>query len=189
MSKTRRQKALAVEVPETVEAFRDLCADQARDLAEIAALEAERELRLAEVNKDIEERLARRTPTVAGRFASIKAWWEGNGQTIAGAKRSAVVASLNIGHRVTPPSLKLPSGEQPVDLIRWFKSFRDKGVMSRSFTRIKTELNREAIISSLKQPTTPQAAHLLTKGFALSQKDEFFIEPVNPAEPTEEASA
>jgi len=175
-NRSRRQKAEAVPVPDSVEAFRDLCADQARDLAEIAALEAERELRIAEVNKDIEERLARRTPTISGRFASIKAWWEANGATIAGAKRSAIVAGLNIGHRITPPSLKLPNGQEAPALIAWLKAAR-----LRSFIRVKEELNREAILTAVKSSDDPSNAKLIAKGFTLNQKDEFFIEPL-PAE-------
>ena len=174
---SKRQKAPAVEIPETLEEARSLAVDHAANLADIEAIEAERLLKIAEVNKDCDERRAPRDVRARLDFGRLKGWWEAHGHEVVGSKRSGNFGGLLIGFRMTPPTLKMPKGEKVGDVLAWMRSKR--GAIAQKFLRTKVELDREAMITALKAAPNDAGRKLLTdKGLSLTSRDEFFVEPL-----------
>lgn len=114
------------------------------------------------------------------RFAALKAWWEAGGKTLAGKRRSAELAGVSIGIRLTPPAVKFAKGwtaKRVLDeLLGW---------LAGDFVRTKYELDKGAIAAALTAPpskrTTKEARHnfrVLSEKLELSvvQTDELFID-------------
>ncbi len=167
-----RKKAAPVDVPQTEVEARHLAASYASMVGEIEAIDAERKIRIAEVNRDCDARIGQRASLLDGMFARLKGWWEAHGERIAGKRRSAEFAGLNVGYRMTPPALKLPKGMTPVEVVSLL------GEQAPVCLRRKLEIDRELIIKSL----LGQGEHALRKavlahlGFTLTQRDEFFVD-------------
>jgi phage host-nuclease inhibitor protein Gam len=182
-----RKKALAVDVPATLEQAKRLAADYATLSAEIDAIEAERKIRIAQVNKDCDERIAARRPLIDVLFAQLKGWWEAQVAQRA-AMRSARVAGIRIGHRMTPPALKLPRGTKPQAIIDALSALRDGGKAFKAFVRVKYELDREAMIKALRAAASRGNRALLERlGLSVTQRDEFFIEPLPRGEGSDQS--
>jgi phage host-nuclease inhibitor protein Gam len=141
----------------------------------MASIEAERAKRIAEINADIDERLAVRQAQLDGMFKRLKGWWEAHGaDELAKGRKSVVFGGCDIGTRTTTPSLKLPKGQTAKTVVDWLRSLRRIGI-SR-FIRVKYEIDKDAAIAALKDKK--QSRLLADLGFSLSQKESFFIEPV-----------
>ena len=165
-------------MPQTEVEARHLAASYASMVGEIEAIDAERKIRIAEVNRDCDARIGQRAPLLDGMFARLKGWWEAHGERIAGKRRSAEFAGLTVGYRLTPSALKLPKGktvQAAIDgILEW---------LGGDFVVTKHELDRRAIVAHLQKPETELDATgqhermaLLEVGFSVGQRDEFFVD-------------
>lgn len=93
-------------------------------------------------------------------FAALKTWWAVAGAEIAGKRRSAELAGVEIGIRRSPAALKLPKGLTMKALIQ---AMLGKGLIG--WLRIKYELDRPGI----GDPANPAAGTLLARNEQLRQ--------------------
>jgi phage host-nuclease inhibitor protein Gam len=165
-----RRKAEFVQIMRTVEEAAACANDYALLSADIAAINAERLLRKAEIDADCDERISHRSGQLKNMFMRLQAWWEAGGSEVAGKLRSADFGGVKIGVRTNPPSLKLPKGQTAKTIVPWLY---DK-IKSCEWFRTTIVLNKDAMIAHLKDPECAPLATAL--GFSLVQKDEFFID-------------
>lgn len=176
----KRKKALAVDVPATIDTARMVATTYAAHLAEIDAINAERQIRIAEVNKDCDARIQSRAHVIEAGFAMLKGWWEAGGATaVAGKARSGKFDGLHIGFRLTPHALKLPSWMKQHDVVARLRMIGDGDRLFNLFTRVRIDLDKEAVIKALKGDAETEGRDwFLNLGCQLHQRDEFFIEPL-----------
>ncbi|PZO88608.1 MAG: hypothetical protein DI623_12350 [Sphingomonas sanxanigenens] len=169
-----RRTATAVDLPKSVEEAAGLLGRYAALTADIAAIDAERAIKRAEIDQDADERIARREEELKAIFARLKPWWAVAGdQVTGGKKRSAELGGCDIGIRTTPPRLVLQAKEP--EMIRRLQGLRWSRV--KEFLRTKVSLDKQAII---KEIGTGKDGHLGMLGFTTRQTDEFFIAPIAP---------
>lgn len=178
-----RRKAIAQTAPATLEQATAMIDGYAALSADIAAIEAERAVRRAEVDKDCDERIGYRAAQMANMFAELKAWWAVAGADVAKGKRSAEIGPVAIGIRKTPSALKM-KGSAKANI---------EALLRAGFARylkVKHSLDKEAIKRELAQQTKPLDAPRLTEmGFSINSKDEFFIQPLAEAKGDVEVSS
>jgi phage host-nuclease inhibitor protein Gam len=131
--------------------------------------------------------------------AAIQPWWAVAGATVTtGDRKTAELGGCVLGHRIGNPTLKYPTPE-PV-AIRLLLEQGWKGLL-----RIKTELDKPAIVAALRWLDAPVRAGeandenidveyarrwFAATGFRVAQKEEFFIDRLgNVASGSIEASA
>ncbi len=175
---SKRRKAAPVDVPQTEVEARHLAASYASMVGEIEAIEAERKIRIAEVNRDCDARIGQRAPLLDGMFARLKGWWEAHGERIAGKRRSAEFAGLTVGYRLTPSALKLPKGKTVKEVTDCILDW-----LGGDFVVTKHELDRRAIVAHLQKPIedlddidTHQRNALIDAGLSVGQRNEFFVD-------------
>ncbi|MDT7934411.1 MAG: host-nuclease inhibitor Gam family protein [Sphingomonadaceae bacterium] len=173
----RRRKAGALDAPATWnEAV--LCASHyhAQELEKrrlklvadeaIASIRAERDRQLKPVELSLKEG-----------FRRLQAWWAvAKAEVTGGKKKSTEIAGLQIGDRLSNPKLAHPglTEEQAVRVLQ--DNFQGQLV------RLHPALDKPAIMEALKLDT-PQAAFLRKLGFTLEQTEEFFVSPIEAADP------
>ncbi|MFN3748194.1 MAG: host-nuclease inhibitor Gam family protein [Sphingorhabdus sp.] len=174
-----RRKAEFTDLPQSREEAVAQANDYAMLAAEIGTIEAERAQRIAEVNADIDERIAPRQAQLDGMFKRLKGWWEAHGEAeLKKGRKSTFFGGCEIGTRTATPSLKLPKGQTAKSVVDWMLGLRRSGLSK--FIRTKRELDKDALIAALKDGKTAKLPTDL--GFALSQPERFFVEPVMAAD-------
>lgn len=164
---TARRKAPALAAPATLEEAKALIHRYALLSAELDAITAETEAAIARARDAAAEASAPREAELRQLFAALKTWWAVAGAEIAGKRRSAELAGVEIGIRRSPPALKLPGKLTTKALIQ---AMVQKGLIG--WLRIKYELDRPGIVATI----TGNPAHDLSKmGVEAVSKDEFFI--------------
>jgi phage host-nuclease inhibitor protein Gam len=166
-----RRKAQAHDAPATVEAATALANRYAALSADIAAIDAERAVRRAEVDKDCAARIAGRADELTVIFAQLKSWWEVAGATLAKSRKSAELGAVSIGIRTSTPKLAMKGKVKA--LVATLLDADYLGLLS-----IKRSLDKKAILKVLGDSESPARADLMTLGFSVTQKDEFFIAPL-----------
>ncbi|MBX9881228.1 MAG: host-nuclease inhibitor Gam family protein [Sphingomonas sp.] len=178
---TARRKAPALAAPATLEEAKAMLARYQHLAARADGVKAAVEEAIANARKVEAEQLAPLESELRQIFAALKTWWAVAGAEIAGKRRSAELAGVEIGVRRSPPALKMPKGLTMKALIQ---AMLGKGLIG--WLRIKYELDRPGIVATI----TGNNDHDLAKmGFAAEAKDEFFIalRPLETA--TEETDA
>lgn len=169
-----RRKADSQDAPQTIE---EAVADAAVYLDTLAQIEAEK---LA-ADRDIDARRALRDDVVAtlekrakDLFLGLRSWWSVEKQELTDGKRKSIeLAGAEIGERKTPPRLT-HAGLKSADMVNRLRSAR-----KRQFLTIKFSLNKPTLIAAIRAGGTP--SKLLEKmGFATAQREEFFIDRVEP---------
>lgn len=168
-----RRKKQAVHVPATRAEAEDMLRDYVkleRDALE-ERLMAEREIDRIKADRD-----ALLTDIEAERaslFEGLKAWWEAGGAAeVAGRKRSAELAGATLGIRKTPPAVKFARKVKAADVVAWLKTLRWTRV--REFLRVKTELDKQAIIKAVQAEAN--VAEAFANHLTVVQCDEFSID-------------
>ncbi len=138
--------------------------------ADIDAIDAERAVRIAEVNADCDARIAGRRDRVAEIFAQLKPWWSVAGEALAGKRRSIELGGCDIGVRRTTPRAVLPG---PVaKAVQLLKDHAFLGLI-----KVKESVDKPALIRAMTDAESPARPELEALGFKVSQRDEFFIQP------------
>lgn len=107
------------------------------------------------------------------RFAALKAWWEAGGMEAAKGKRSADLAGVVLGVRLTPPKVKFAKGFSDKIVLLWLAGVRWS--RAKDFRRTKVELDKPAIIKAVQ--AEEQVRNTFAKqGLTVVQTDEFFID-------------
>ncbi len=118
-------------------------------------------------------------------FLQLRAWWAVAGAELTGGKtKSTELAGAIIGERTTTPSLRLPRGMKVEDAAAFIKSLADSFPGVEPLVRIKTELEKPAIIKLLRSSAAvgPVVDKIREQGFAVAQREEFFIDRAAPKE-------
>ena len=179
-----RRKAPAVQAFTTLQEAIAGLADFSRLSAEIAAVDADLQVKMSVLLKDADERKARRQAELDVLFARLKPWWETAGATVTqGKRRSAELGGCEIGVRLSPPKLAF-DGKEADAIVRLFKA------RLRQFVRVKLSINKDALrdaLSAQPVPDSPLAKsveqlkrRLGRLSFRLDQRDEFYIQPLAP---------
>lgn len=164
---TARRRAPALAAPSSIEEAKTMLARYALLSAQADGVKAEADRAVATAREIEAEQLAPLEVELRQIFAALKTWWAVAGAEIAGKRRSAELAGVEIGIRRSPPALKLPGKLTTKALIQ---AMVQKGLIG--WLRIKYELDRPGIVATI----TGNPAHDLSKmGFEAVSKDEFFI--------------
>jgi phage host-nuclease inhibitor protein Gam len=137
-----RRKGATVDAVQSKEEAAGLLGRYAALSAEIDGINSERAVKSAVLDKDADERIARREEELKGLFARLKPWWEVAGSEIAPGKRSAELGSCHIGVRLTPPKLDY-EGKEDGAIARLRRA------RLGSYVRTKLSLDRQALIAAL----------------------------------------
>lgn len=138
--------------------------------ADVAAINAERAVRIAEIDKDCDERIAGRKDRIAALFAELKPWWSVAGEALAGKRRSIELGGCEIGVRRTTPKVTFRGTvAAALDLLK-INAFL-------GLVATKESLDKAAILRALTDAESPVREQLKKLGFNHSQTDEFFIQP------------
>ena len=142
--------------------------------ADIDAIEAERAVRKAEIDKDCDARIGARADQLRTIFAMLKPWWAVSGDSVTGGKRrSAELGGCLIGVRTTTPKLAVTG---PVaEKVQQLRNEHFDTLLKAKYT-----LDKAAIVRVLRDPQSPDRDYLGRIGFAVRQKDEFFIDRIAP---------
>lgn len=173
---TARRKAPKLPVPDSDEEAIDLLGLYAQTQALIEGVEADRRGRLAEINAAADAVIAPLEEQLKDYFNQLKPWWAVRGDHLLPKdRRSMVLGSCKIGHRTTTPKLGLVKMTPEIAVA----TLKDHG-WGDQCVRIKEELDRPAILTLLGGDHADQFKAL---GFKISQRDEFFIDPVPTKKP------
>lgn len=122
-------------------------------------------------------------------FLQLRAWWAVAGPELTkGERKSIELAGAMIGDRTTTPALKLPKGMKVAVAVDFIQSIVDSYPGAADLLRVKTELEKPAIIRLLRNATAtgPVVDRIREEGFAVAQRDEFFIDRAAPKDPDPE---
>lgn len=122
-------------------------------------------------------------------FLQLRAWWAVAGDDMTkGKTKSVELAGALIGERTTSPSLKIPRTMKAEDAVLFIKGLVDQFPGTEGLVRIKTELEKPALIKLLRSNTAagPVVERIRAQGFTVSQREEFFIDRAAPKEPDPE---
>lgn len=142
--------------------------------AAIAAIQAERDQLVAPLNIEIEDL-----------FLQLRAWWAVAGPEMTkGKTKSIELAGALLGERTTTPSLKLPKGMKVPEAVIFIQSIVKSYPGMADLLRVKTELEKPALIKILRNATTggPAIERIREEGFKVAQREEFFIDRAAPKE-------
>jgi phage host-nuclease inhibitor protein Gam len=171
-----RRKGAAVDAVQSKEEAATLLGRYAELAGEIDGINAERAVRIALIDKDADERIARREEEQKALFARLKPWWAVAGGDVAPGKRSAELGSCQIGVRLSTPKLLFGTAADEAAAISTLQGLRWS--RAREFLRTKVTLDKPALLKELAGGA--DAAQLVKLGFAARQKEEFFIQPLAP---------
>lgn len=164
---TARRRAPALAAPSSIEEAKTMLARYALLSAQANGVKAQADRAVATAREMEAEQLAPLEAELRQIFAALKTWWAVAGAEIAGKRRSAELAGVEIGIRRSPAALRLPKGFTMQALIH---AMLGKGLIG--WLRIKYELDRPGIVATI----TGNPAHDLAQmGFWTEAKDEFFI--------------
>jgi phage host-nuclease inhibitor protein Gam len=168
-----RKKEAALDVPASREEATSLVVDYVHCDRVMLETKLRYEQMIDKLKADRDQHLSALQNANAGRFASLKAWWEAGGMEIAGKGRSADLAGAKLGIRLTPPSVKLRRGLKAADVLAWLGSIRWSE--AKRFRRTKVELDKEAIIKAVRTEEDIRTV-FEGQGVTVVQVDEFFID-------------
>ena len=184
-----RRKGAAVDAVQSKEEAAQLLGRYAEISGQIDGINAERKVKVAVIDADADERIARREEELKAIFARLKPWWEVAGERIAPGRRSTELGSCAIGQRLSTPALKWGAEKVGSAIARLVKARLGQ------FVRVKMEIDKQALIAAIRATPAADApprekkmvatlqGRLARLGFTVAQKDEFFIEPIAPAQP------
>lgn len=148
-----------------------------------AAAEADKAIQAIQVSRD--ELVAPIRAEANDLFLQLRAWWAVAGTELTGGKtKSTELAGAIIGERTTTPSLRLPRGMKVEDAVAFIKDMVEKFPGTEGLIRVKQELEKPAIIKLLRSGTAvgPVVEAIREQGFAVAQREEFFIDRAAPKE-------
>lgn len=184
MAKSRR-KADKLPATQTVEEAIAQLARYAQLDASISARKARTDAAIASLRAQCDALNAPEEAEQKALFLSLKPWWAVAGETVTGGDRKTwELGGCLIGHRTSNPALVFPKPEATA--VRLLMEQGWKGLL-----RIKVELDKVAIMSAIRWVAAGQANDedvdtvyarrwFEGVGFAISQKEEFFIDRLPP---------
>ena len=145
------------------------------------SLVAERDSLILEVQTKKNPAIDELTEEIEGNLALIEQWADFN-RTEFGDAQSIVINEHRIGYRVGQPTVK-PCGKLKFPMI--IKAILAKGgELAKKFLRIKTELNKEAVLETARiaecavtEVRDAAAAELAEIGCEVVQGESFYLEP------------
>lgn len=176
-----RRKGQAQEAPTSRAEAEALIARYATLTALVAMNDANTDAAIAELRSRAAATNAPIDAELKDIFARLRAWWAVAGEEIAGKRRSAELAGVEIGVRKTPPSLKITG--KPDDLITRLRDLR--WAVAARLIRTKYEIDKPACIEALREPKN--GAIFASLGVSAVSKDEFFIALRPIEQPTSES--
>ena len=171
-TKTTRKKAAAADVPipRSMDEAADYVAQIGRERRDIEGIERTLNERLTEVRGEYAEMAAPHRERAERLFAGLKMYCEVNRHTICqGDRKSKVLPTGTIAWRMTPPSVRLTKVEEVL------KELQERELYD--YIRVKQEVDKEAILSA-------PAGVAGIKGIAITQREEFVVEPAEDEVPS-----
>lgn len=151
--------------------------------AEIERLAAEADEAIAAIKSELAQKQQPLAVEMKAILAAAKPWWAANSEQLTDGKRKSVeLAGCLIGERLSKPSLAFPKPEEhAINLI--------EGHGWNALLHVKTELDKPMIMKALAYDAPDGVSildddvasnidvrdTLLALGFAIAQKEEFFI--------------
>lgn len=147
-----------------------------RELAEAITIQrriqSDRDAQVLEINKRVEQPLARLSETIKNQTDTLRAWAEANPDQFPKGRKSIEMTSGTLGFRTGTPALKLFSRaftwDKVLQLIR-------QGAAA-DYIRTKEEVAKDTILADHASKII-QDADLRTLGLKVDQSESFFVEP------------
>lgn len=182
----RRKKQAALSVPQSMAEAVAVIGEYAETERRARGIVEAADKAIAAIKSETDAAIAALQPEQNGRFASIKAWWEASGHTVAGSRRSAELAGAKLGFRLGTPKVKFDKGVSAPDVFKAMVKAFPKAAFQR-FVETKISLNRKAMIAARDEIKI--AGYLGKLPLQIVQDDEFFIEAGPANAPTETVAA
>jgi phage host-nuclease inhibitor protein Gam len=161
-------KAPAIPVPQTREQFEALAVELATTMREIARINSNAADRVARVKLDAKEATAALGKREDVLWLALQAYAGAHRSELLTADRKSVaIAAGTIGWRLGKAKIVTTGGAEPDDVVAWLVDQE-----SDQFLRIKTELDKEALLAAPDQVEK-------IPGIAIFQGDEFFFKPLD----------
>lgn len=142
--------------------------------AKLAELEAEMNLKLADVRKEFEERISGLSDETGSLFEDIQAYCSLHPEEFTNGKKSIDLLHGTVGFRTGMPRLTMPRGAKEEDICANMLSLPSV----ERFVRRTYVIDRAAVISILTAQTTEESCRVLASlGFKVSQAERFYIDP------------
>jgi Bacteriophage Mu Gam like protein len=178
-----RRKTQARPAPANRQEAEALIARYAALMAQVETADDEANQALNRIMGHREDRLIPIEAEMDGLFNAVRAWWSVAGsQATSGKTKSLVLAGCQVGDRTTPPALALPEDRPEGLIISDLLALPD---LDGDYLVSRHVLYRPALIKALRMgPLNPDFRILSGQvGLAVSQREEFFIDPVTALEP------
>jgi len=161
----RRIKTATVpDAPRTRAAAAEAIREIGKAQRELARIEAEMNERLDAIRKTCEARAAPHRETIGRKSEGVRVWCEAHRDelTEGGKVKTAEMGSGTVKWRLRPPSVRVRGLEDVIAAL--------KRLGLQRFLRVKTELDKEAILAHPEQVSR-------VAGIAIAQAEDFVIEP------------
>lgn len=170
-AKTRKKAAAAdLPIPKSMEEAAQAVAEIGRERRAIAGIERTLNERLTEVRTEYAEMAAAHRERAERLFEGLKMYCEVNRHAICpGDRKSKALPTGTIAWRMTPPSVRLTKAEEVL------KELQERELWD--YIRTKHEVDKEAILSA-------PAGVAGIKGIAITQREEFVVEPAEDEVPS-----
>lgn len=178
-----RRKSNVLTAPTTIEEATALLAEYSATLAAIEEARAVADVSIAEIEGYRDQMCKPHEERCKDMFTQLRAWWAVAGEHVTnGKRRSTEIAGCVIGIRTSTPALKSPAKVSAPDLLAKLTEWD----LGDEYLTISTKLNKPAIIATIRGADGYAKTELVsTYGFAVTQKDEFFIDRVKREQPAD----
>lgn len=178
--KKPRAKAVAIAVPQSIEAASDLLAAYGEHANAIAIIDADLKSETAKLKVAAEADAKPHIDGLKTIFQQLQAFGDARrSELLKGGAKSAELTAGIIGWRIDPPSVKLQSKVKVDDVVDWLKTASRR--VFRRFLRIKFELNKQAMLDD------PELAAEVPGVTIVRDVEQFYVLPAGLALSTEDA--
>lgn len=148
--------------------------EYAATAARLAEIEAEMNLKLADVRKDFESRISDLSDSAGIIFEDIQAFCSLHPEEFQAGRKSIELLHGTVGFRTGMPRLTMPRGRVEEELCSEMLPLPSVG----KFVRRTYVVDRSAVIGALTTPSDDESKKVLDSlGFKVSQAERFYIDP------------
>lgn len=148
--------------------------EYAETAAKLAEIEAEMNLRLADIRKDFEGRIASISDASEAIFEDIQSFCSLHPETFQDGKKSVELIHGTVGFRTGMPRLTMPRGRKEEELCSDMLPLPSV----KKFVRQTYAVDKAAVISAMSDESDNEVKRVLDSiGFRVSQAERFYIDP------------
>lgn len=167
-----RRKADSQAAPQTTEEAVDLAAAYLDALAQVEQLKLDADAAIDQIRAARDGAVKPVEEIAKEMFLNLRSWWAVEKAELTGGKRKSIeLAGAEIGERMTPPRLTHPALKAEDMIERLLNEY------CGDYLRTKNSLDKPALIAAIRAGKDDRLTEM---GFGVAQREEFFIDRVEP---------